>query len=60
MVPIQRVVLLEAWKAFEESNGTDANVAKVQALMPQVTKRWRKLDSGDMEECKFAILPPED
>ena len=25
--------------------------------MPQVTKRWRKLDSGDMEECTFAILP---
>ena len=53
IVSLQRVVLLEAWKAFEKSNGTEADVAEVQARMPQVTKRWRKLDNGDMEECTF-------
>ncbi|CAG8754608.1 2659_t:CDS:2, partial [Acaulospora colombiana] len=46
----QRVVLLEGWKKFEEENGTEEDVERVQARMPQVTKRWRKLDTGDMEE----------
>jgi len=44
-------VLLEGWKKFEEEHGTEEDVDKVQARMPQVTKRWRKLDTGDMEEC---------
>lgn len=44
---------MEGWKKFEEENGTPEEIAKVQSRMPQVTKRWRKLDSGDMEECEF-------
>jgi len=50
------VVLLEGWKKFEEENGDDEDVERVQARMPQVTKRWRKLESGDMEECAWLIL----
>ncbi|KAG8832668.1 NineTeen Complex (NTC) component, partial [Serendipita sp. 399] len=46
----ERVVLLEGWMKFEQESGTDEDVARVQARMPQVTKRWRKLDTGDMEE----------
>ncbi|CCA67446.1 probable protein CCN1-putative cell cycle control protein [Serendipita indica DSM 11827] len=46
----ERVVLLEGWKKFEEEHGTPEDVERVEARMPQVTKRWRKLDSGDMEE----------
>jgi crooked neck len=47
------VVLLEGWKKFEEENGTPEDVEKVQSKMPQVTKRWRRLESGDMEECEL-------
>ncbi|GLB42431.1 putative pre-mRNA-splicing factor CLF1 [Lyophyllum shimeji] len=35
----ERVALLEVWKTFEETHGTDADVAKVQGMMPIVTKR---------------------
>ncbi|KAF7763681.1 hypothetical protein Agabi119p4_8218 [Agaricus bisporus var. burnettii] len=35
----ERVALLETWKTFEESHGTPEDVAKVQAMMPIVSKR---------------------
>ncbi|PFH48868.1 hypothetical protein AMATHDRAFT_64379, partial [Amanita thiersii Skay4041] len=35
----ERVALLEVWKAFEEKHGTPSDVAKVQAMMPIVSKR---------------------
>ncbi|KAG8710017.1 NineTeen Complex (NTC) component [Ceratobasidium sp. 394] len=47
----ERVVLLESWKVFETEHGTEEQVAKVQAMMPQIIKRWRKSDeSGALEE----------
>ncbi|KAG9125634.1 NineTeen Complex (NTC) component [Ceratobasidium sp. 392] len=47
----ERVVLLESWKAFETEHGTEEQIAKVQAMMPQIIKRWRKSDeSGALEE----------
>ncbi len=49
---LQRVALLEAWKAYEQEHGSSEQVAHVQSLMPQATKRRRKInDAGDMEEC---------
>lgn len=36
---MQRVALLEAWKAFEEANGSEADVAKVQGMMPIVGRK---------------------
>jgi crooked neck len=35
----ERVALLEAWKAYEETNGTEADVAKVQGMMPIVGRK---------------------
>ncbi|KAJ6502402.1 pre-mRNA-splicing factor CLF1 [Mycena sanguinolenta] len=35
----ERVALLEVWKTFEESHGSADDVAKVQAMMPIVSKR---------------------
>ncbi|KAF9445713.1 protein prenylyltransferase [Macrolepiota fuliginosa MF-IS2] len=35
----ERVVLLETWKSFEETHGTPDDVAKVQSMMPIVSKR---------------------
>jgi len=35
----ERVALLDVWKAFEEKNGSSDDVAKVQGMMPIVSKR---------------------
>ncbi|KAF5357117.1 hypothetical protein D9756_006795 [Leucocoprinus leucothites] len=35
----ERVALLETWKSFEEAHGSPDDVAKVQAMMPIVSKR---------------------
>ncbi|OBZ66505.1 Pre-mRNA-splicing factor CLF1 [Grifola frondosa] len=35
----ERVVLLEVWKTFEENHGTAEDVAKVQGMMPIVSKK---------------------
>ncbi|TFK65896.1 protein prenylyltransferase [Pluteus cervinus] len=35
----ERVALLEVWKTFEESNGSPEDIAKVQKMMPIVSKR---------------------
>lgn len=50
----QRVVLLEAWKALEVAEGDDESLAKVEAMLPRVVKKMRKVDgeASMMEECK--------
>ncbi|KAG6821427.1 NineTeen Complex (NTC) component [Arthromyces matolae] len=35
----ERVALLSVWKTFEQSNGTEADVKKVEGMMPISTKR---------------------
>lgn len=46
-------MLLEGWKEFEREHGTQADVDKVQAMMPIVSRKQRKVDEeGDnLEEC---------
>ncbi|CCO36421.1 Pre-mRNA-splicing factor CLF1 [Rhizoctonia solani AG-1 IB] len=47
----ERVVLLEAWKAFEQEHGTEEQLKKVEGMMPQIIKRWRRGEgSGALEE----------
>ena len=55
----ERVVLLEAWKAFEAEHGDDARVAAVQAKMPRVLKKRREIPDSDgaMEEVRDADSP---
>ena len=54
----QRFVLLEAWREFERSHGSQADVDKVQAMFPIVTRKQRKVDEdGDMEEqCTCRLI----
>jgi crooked neck len=55
--PTQRVVLLEAWKSFEEQQGSSQDVQTVQELMPKVMKKWRQAEDGSgLEECTFARI----
>jgi crooked neck len=51
---VQRALLLESWKTFEEEHGTEEERAKVQEMMPATRKRWRRTEdgSGALEECR--------
>ncbi|ORY31238.1 Pre-mRNA-splicing factor CLF1 [Naematelia encephala] len=57
-----RAVLLEAWKKFEEEHGTTEEQAKVQEMMPQTRKRWRKAEdgSGTLEEYWDLAFPDDE
>ncbi|KAG8944888.1 NineTeen Complex (NTC) component [Tulasnella sp. 419] len=47
-----QLLLLEAWKAFEEKHGTDADVAKVQLMMPKkVQTSWVYAFPDDVREA---------
>lgn len=50
------MALLDVWKAFEETNGTPEDVAKVQGMMPIVSKR-RHVDqeTGQTVEGPFLV-----
>lgn len=59
----ERVVLLEAWKAFEIEHGDEASQNAVQAKMPRVTKRRRPVPDGAegaMEEYYDLAFPDEE
>lgn len=51
----ERVVLLEAWKSFENEYGDVQSVEDVQSRMPRVVKRRREIPGGDgaMEEVRI-------
>ncbi len=53
--PDQRVALLEVWKTFEEKYGTHEDAAKVQDMMPIVSKR-RKVDQETGQTVEGRIL----
>jgi crooked neck len=47
----ERVALLNVWKTFEENNGSEADVKKVEGMMPIVgRKRHLDQESGQMVE----------
>lgn len=48
-------MLLEGWKEFERQYGEATDVEKVQAMMPIVSRKQRKVDElGDnLEECEL-------
>ena len=44
------MVLLESWKAFEESNGDSEHVASVQNMFPIVSKKRKVDETGQVVE----------
>ncbi|KAI0342562.1 protein prenylyltransferase [Trametopsis cervina] len=46
----ERVVLLESWKVFEEANGTEDDVARVQNMFPIVSRKRKVDESGQAVE----------
>lgn len=43
----ERLMLLEAWREFEQEFGTSANNDRVKKLMPEKVKKRRKLTAED-------------
>jgi crooked neck len=57
---LQRVALLNAWKAFETTHGSADELKKVDALMPSRVKKRRKLDDDTFEEYMDWLFPQDD
>ena len=58
----ERVVLLEAWKAFEAEHGDQTSLDTVQAKMPRITKQRRPVPNGieGTTEEYYDLTFPED
>jgi crooked neck len=54
-----RVALLNAWKAFEDTHGDDAAKDKVRKMMPTLVRKRRKLDEGEFEEYEEWVFPQD-
>ena len=52
----QRVVLLESWKTFEETNGDAEHVTTVQNMFPIVSKKRKVDETGQVVEGEFARI----
>ena len=54
------MVLLEAWRAMEIDYGNSTLIGKVDAKMPRVVKKRRKVDGGVWEEYFDYIFPDDE
>ena len=57
---LQRVALLNAWKSFETTHGSPADIEKVDAQMPRKVKKRRKLGDDSFEEYMDYVFPADD
>lgn len=56
----ERVVLLNAWKSFEITHGSEEDLKKVEAQMPRRVKKRRKLDDDSFEEYMDYLFPADE
>jgi len=56
----ERVVLLNAWKSFEQTHGTAQTIQNVEAQMPRKVKKRRKLDDDSFEEYMDYLFPADE
>ncbi|KAF2145331.1 uncharacterized protein K452DRAFT_283690 [Aplosporella prunicola CBS 121167] len=59
----ERVALLNAWKSFEQTHGTAADVDRVERQMPKRVKKRRRLETADggmeFEEYMDYVFPAD-
>ncbi|KAI9713972.1 MAG: NineTeen Complex (NTC) component [Bogoriella megaspora] len=55
-----RVVLLKAWKSFEDTHGGEEDIAKINKQMPTQIRRRRRVSGTDEFEEYFKYEFPED
>ncbi|KAK5004766.1 NineTeen Complex (NTC) component [Elasticomyces elasticus] len=56
----ERVALLNAWKSFEATHGSAAEMEKVERQMPRRVKKRRRLDDDSFEEYMDYVFPADD
>ncbi|KAF8459088.1 hypothetical protein BGX38DRAFT_1084654 [Terfezia claveryi] len=56
----ERVLLLNTWKSFEVTYGTEEDVKKLEEQMPKRVKKRRKLDDGTFEEYMDYLFPADE
>ena len=56
----ERVALLNAWKGFEETHGSEADQEKLAKQMPRRVKKRRRLDDDSFEEYMDYVFPADD
>ncbi|KPI41875.1 Pre-mRNA-splicing factor clf1 [Cyphellophora attinorum] len=56
----ERVDLLNAWKSFEEAQGTPADVEKIEKQMPRKERKRRRIEEDRFEEYIDYIFPSDD
>jgi len=55
-----RVALLQAWKSFESTHGSEDDRQKVEKMMPQQVKKRRRIDEDKFEEFVDWVFPADD
>jgi len=60
LTALQRVALLNAWKSFETTHGSEADIEKVTKQMPRKVKKRRRLDDNSFEEYMDYVFPADD
>lgn len=56
----ERVALLNAWKSFEDTHGTEEVKEKIAKQMPRRVKKRRRLDDDSFEEYMDYVFPADD
>ncbi|MCJ1312970.1 NineTeen Complex (NTC) component [Agyrium rufum] len=56
----ERVALLNAWKSFEATHGSEDDKKKIDAMMPRKAKKRRRLDDDSFEEYIDYVFPADD
>ncbi|EME89236.1 uncharacterized protein MYCFIDRAFT_128265 [Pseudocercospora fijiensis CIRAD86] len=56
----ERVSLLNAWKSFEDTHGSEQDIEKVAKMLPRKVKKRRKLDDDSFEEYMDYVFPADD
>ena len=56
----ERVALLNAWKSFEDTHGSEEDKEKIAKQMPRRVKKRRRLDDDSFEEFMDYVFPADD
>ena len=56
----ERAALLEAWKSFETTHGSETDRKKIGDLMPRRERKRRRLDDDSFEEYREWVFPEDD
>jgi crooked neck len=56
----ERVSLLNAWREFERTHGSEEDIEKIEKQMPRRAKKKRKLDDDSWEEYVDYVFPADD